>query len=388
MLSQFGDVINVVVIEDDPGDALIAEEYLAEEPSGKFQVFWARTLAEGIAAIDASTHCVLLDLGLPDSQGVSALQAVRAAAPRVPIVVLTGFDDRAAGTKAVDAGAQDYLFKGDVTPPTLARSIAYAMARAGVEERDLKLLEADLSQRENRRLALGLIPQLHVSDPSLRCATLYRPAGGSNLLGGDFLDAIERPDGTVRLILGDVAGHGPEEAALGVSLRVGWRSLVLGGSQPGDTLGHLEELLAAETTDPFTFVTVCEATISPDRTSLSVCLAGHPPLVLIDEAGARLLELPAHTPLGIDGPTRCVTDVPLQGPWTLLAYSDGIFEGRDRTAGDGRLGLEAFVEAVEAAIHPGEASEAGLEELLTVAESRHGGPLEDDVALLACSRTS
>jgi DNA-binding NarL/FixJ family response regulator len=387
VLSQFADVINVVVIEDDPGDALIAEEYLAEEPSGKFQVLWTRTLAEGVAAIDSSTDCVLLDLGLPDSQGVSALEAVRAAAPRVPIVVLTGYDDRAAGTMAVNAGAQDYLVKGDVTPPTLARSIAYAMARAGVEDRDLKLLEADLSQRENRRLALGLTPQLHVSDPTLRCVTLYRPAGGSNLLGGDFLDAIERPDGTVRLVLGDVAGHGPEEAALGVSLRVGWRSLVLGGSQPGVTLGHLEELLRVESTDPFTFATVCEATISADRRTLSVCLAGHPPLVLIDDSGARLLEMPPHTPLGVDGPTRCVTDIALDGAWTLLAYSDGIFEGRDGTSG-GRLGLEAFVEAVQAAIRPGDATHAGLEELLTVAESRHGGPLEDDVALLACSRTT
>ena len=388
VLSEFGDVINVVVIEDDPGDALLAEEYLAEEPSGKFQVFWSRTLAEGIAAIDASTHCVLLDLGLPDSQGVSALQAVRAAAPRIPIVVLTGYDDRATGTRAVNAGAQDYLVKGDVTPPTLARSIAYAMARAGVEERDLKLLEADLSQRENRRLALGLIPQLHVADPTLRCATLYRPAGGSNLLGGDFLDAIERPDGTVRLILGDVAGHGPEEAALGVSLRVGWRSLVLGGAHPGETLGHLEELLRVESTDPFTFVTVCEATLAPDRSSISVCLAGHPPMVLVDRSGAHLLELPPHTPLGVDGPTRCVTDVPLEGPWTLLAYSDGIFEGRDGTEGGGRLGLDAFVEAVETAIRPGEPADEGLETLRAVAESRHGGPLEDDVALLACSRSS
>jgi DNA-binding NarL/FixJ family response regulator len=387
VLSQFADVINVVVIEDDPGDALIAEEYLAEEPSGKFQVLWTRTLAEGVAAIDSSTDCVLLDLGLPDSQGVSALEAVRAAAPRVPIVVLTGYDDRAAGTLAVNAGAQDYLVKGDVTPPTLARSIAYAMARAGVEDRDLKLLEADLSQRENRRLALGLTPQLHVSDPTLRCATLYRPAGGSNLLGGDFLDAIERPDGTVRLVLGDVAGHGPEEAALGVSLRVGWRSLVLGGSQPGATLGHLEELLRVESTDPFTFATVCEATISPDRRTLSVCLAGHPPLVLIDGSGAHLLELPAHTPLGVDGPARCATDIELDGAWTLLAYSDGIFEGRDGDSGE-RLGLDAFVEAVQAAVRPGEATHAGLEELLTVAETRHGGPLEDDVALLACSRTA
>lgn len=385
MLSQFADVINVVVIEDDPGDALIAEEYLAEEPSGKFRVQWCRTLAEGIAAIDASTNCVLLDLGLPDSQGVPALDAVRAAAPRVPIVVLTGFDDRATGTLAVRSGAQDYLVKGEVSPPTLARSIAYAMARAGVEERDLRLLEAELVQRENHRLALGLAPQLQVRDPSLRYATLYRPAGGANVLGGDFLDAIERPDGTVRLVLGDVAGHGPEEAALGVALRVGWRSLVLGGCGPGETLEHLEELLLVESTDPFTFATVLEMTIAADRRSLQICLAGHPPPVLIDRDGPRLVEMTPHTPLGIKGPARCTSPVEVGEEWTLLAYSDGIFEGRNGE--DGRLGLEAFVDAVRSTLTDPAQLSSGLDGLLSIAESRHGGPLEDDVALLACHRS-
>jgi serine phosphatase RsbU (regulator of sigma subunit) len=81
-----------------------------------------------------------------------------------------------------------------------------------------------------------------------------------------------------------------------------------------------------------------------------------------------------------------VTDVALEEPWTLLMYTDGIFEGRDAAAGGTRLGLDAFVEAVDAAISPGEVTQEALEALLDVAESRHGGPLEDDVALLACGR--
>lgn len=384
MLSQFADVIQVVVIEDDPADALLAEEYLSEEESAEFDIRWTKTLAEGVEAITSSTHCVLLDLGLPDADGVSALEAVRQHAPRVPIVVLTGHSDRKAGTRAVNAGAQDYLVKSDVTPAVLARSIAYAMARAGNEERDLRLLEAELRRQENQRLALGLKPHLRVTDPELRCVSLYEPASVANLLGGDFLDAVELPDGTVRLVLGDVSGHGPDEAALGVSLRVGWRSLVLAGSDERSTLSELEQLLVAERPDPFTFATVCQLTLSPDRSTLSVALAGHPPPLLAMDGTTRLLEVTPDPPLGVPGRTGRMEHVELGPTWSLLAFSDGIFEvGR---SGDGGLGLDRFAALAGPRLLQGPIHDGVLGELAEVAEAEHG-PFEDDVALLACSRT-
>lgn len=383
MLSELAPIIEVVVIEDDPGDALLAEEYLEEEYPGRFDVRWSKTLAEGIDAIRPSTHCVLLDLGLPDAQGVGAVEKIRAVAPRIPVVVLTGFNDRAAGTKAVRAGAQDYLAKVEATPATLTRSIAYAIARAGNEERDLQLLEAELRRQENVRLTFGLKPQLLVRDQDMHCVSLYEPADAFNQLGGDFLDAVELPDGTVRMVLGDVAGHGPEEAALGVSLRVGWRSLVLNGSSECDTLGQLEQLIRVERTDPFTFATVCDVTIRPDRRSAAVCVAGHPCPLVIDADGSRLLRLPPGLPLGIEGPTRSVDHVELNGDWTMLLFSDGIFEGRDRRGG--RFGLDAFVDEACRRLEGRTADDERLRGLVVEAEARNGGPLEDDVALLACS---
>lgn len=383
MLSDLAPIIEVVVIEDDPGDALLAEEYLSEEYPGRFDVRWTKTLAEGIDAIRDSTHCVLLDLGLPDAQGVAAVEQIRSVAPRVPVVVLTGLNDRATGARAVRAGAQDFLAKAEANSSSLVRSIAYAIARAGNEERDLQLLEADLRRRENMRLTLGLKPQLLVKDPDLRCVSLYEPADEANMLGGDFLDAVELPDGTVRLVLGDVSGHGPEEAALGVSLRVGWRSLVLNGSSECRTLGQLEELMTVERADRFTFATVCDVTIRPDRRSAAVCVAGHPNPLLIDDGGSRLLGIPPGFPLGIEGPTRAVQDVPLRGDWTLLLYSDGIFEGRDGTGS--RFGLDRFVEEATARIGPEGPDDGCLADLVSRAAERHGGPLDDDVAMLACA---
>lgn len=374
--------VEIVVIEDDPADALLAEEFLLEE-GADFSVRWARTLGEGLDAIGPATACVLLDLGLPDAQGAGALAAVRKVATRTPVVVLTGLGDRAAGMAAVSAGAQDYLVKGDVTPATLARSVRYAIERFGNDERDRQLFEAELRREENSRLARGLQPQLQVVDERLSCATLYQPAGGDNPLGGDFLDAVELGDGTVRLLIGDVAGHGPEEAALGVSLRVGWRSLVLAGLGQLETATCLERLLRAERAKPNVFATMCDVAVAPDRRRMVVRSAGHPPPVVVTGSTAALAPIATEWPLGLSGERRPGHQVALPEEWALLLFTDGVYEGR--AANGERLGIDAFVERAGRFLLPGAPDVASLEALVEAAVLDHGGALPDDVGLLSCS---
>ena len=83
----------------------------------------------GARAVDL----VLLDLGLPDAQGVGAVRRVRAAAPRVPLVVLTGMDDLSLATQALQEGAQDYLIKGQIDTRGLLRALRYAVERKTME---------------------------------------------------------------------------------------------------------------------------------------------------------------------------------------------------------------------------------------------------------------
>src|SRR6266542_4809978 len=78
-----------------------------------------------------------------------------------------------------------------------------------------------------------------------RCAPATCPAT-SALLGADFFDALELPDGTVATLLGDVAGHGPAEAAVGVALRAAWRALILTGHELGQVLDGLQEVLVRD----------------------------------------------------------------------------------------------------------------------------------------------
>ena len=148
----------VLLIEDDEGDALLVRECLIEAGVPEVDVIWQRTLADGIAALAEAPGCVLLDLGLPDAEGLGALHGLVAEAIATPIIVLTGRNDRT-GVEAVAAGAQDYLVKDDITPELLDRSIRYAVERARAQTTELAAAGRADALGGERRLERGLLPR-------------------------------------------------------------------------------------------------------------------------------------------------------------------------------------------------------------------------------------
>src|ERR1700677_3110885 len=211
--------IRVLLVEDDDGDAFLVEELL-REAGGGVEVQRVRLLAEARKPI-RDAGCVLLDLGLPDSQGLDGLRWLLREQPDVAVVVLTGLADEYLGEQAVKAGAQDYLVKGDVSGKLLLRVIRYAMERRRWDEAQRQLHVARLSAQENARLERGLLPSPVLDDARLSVSTRYRAGGQQRLLGGDFYDVVQTADGWVHALIGDVCGRGPAEAALGVCLRGG-----------------------------------------------------------------------------------------------------------------------------------------------------------------------
>ncbi len=122
--------MRVLLIEDNDDDALMVREMLAAAKQVAFEVECAERLSTGLVSLAAGgVDVVLLDLSLPDSQGLATFDAVYARVPVVPIVVLTGYHDEAFGVQALKAGAQDYLVKGQVEAPLLERSLRYAIER-------------------------------------------------------------------------------------------------------------------------------------------------------------------------------------------------------------------------------------------------------------------
>ncbi len=127
--------LRVLLVEDNPGDARLIREYLAVDTREILRIDQCDSLASASARLaGTSVDVVLLDLGLPDSQGLDTLRSLHKQAPRTPIIVLTGLDDEEAGLEAVRGGAQDYLGKGTLTSAFLLATLRYAVARQKIQD--------------------------------------------------------------------------------------------------------------------------------------------------------------------------------------------------------------------------------------------------------------
>jgi serine phosphatase RsbU (regulator of sigma subunit) len=386
--------IRVLLIEDDDGDALLVDELLLDA-GAPFSMSRARSMAE---ARDRLTDelCVLLDLELPDSRGLQGVRMLQEFRPDLAVVVLTGIADEHLGEQAVAAGAQDYLVKGQVDGYLLQRVVRYAIERRRAEETQRQLSEARLYAAENARLERGLLPSPLLSDERLSVVARYRSGGQQMLLGGDFYDVVEAPDGWVHAVVGDVCGRGADEAALGVCLRVAWRTMILAGSPAPDTLTAVQQVLEHERHQERLFATMCMLSVAPDRATGQLYLAGHPQPLLIAAGTVRELEAPISLPPGITGGSHWPSaTVELGQDWSVLIYTDGLVEGKTGT-GPERLGSEGLIRLIEKeraqdpAGHPPlrVANERLVDALIGQARELNGGDLDDDLAVLVLGCTT
>ncbi len=122
--------IQVLLIEDNPAHAELCKAYLTDEPTQAYAVTHVQMIADALKAISEQTpDVIVLDLSLPDSEGLEGLGRIAEAAPSVPVVVHSGHDDRLLIEEAVKRGAQDYLVKGRYDADLLDRVIRYAIER-------------------------------------------------------------------------------------------------------------------------------------------------------------------------------------------------------------------------------------------------------------------
>jgi diguanylate cyclase len=165
---------SILLVEDSPGDARLIQEMLKESWPGQFEFIHSTTIGDAIKQLPSpGSGCVLLDLTLPDADDVNTVAHLTAAAPDLPIVVLTGRDDETTALEAVQAGAQDYLIKGRVDGPLLSRTVRHAIERKRVEAHFAhQALHDALTGLPNRvlfmdRLALALVRSARRSPASV-----------------------------------------------------------------------------------------------------------------------------------------------------------------------------------------------------------------------------
>ncbi len=205
--------LRVLTIEDNPADIdLLRETIELEGKAANFDLVWENRLSGGLARLAQQPFdAVLLDLNLPDSQGLESIARVRGVAAAVPVLVMTGVSDEELALRAMQAGAQDYLLKGQVSPALLERAIRYSIERKHIQaaqERRARELEAlyQTSLDINSEIELSTILTSIVE----RAARLLdMPLGGLYLL---------EPDGQhLRLAV----GHNDVNRFVGVTLRIG-----------------------------------------------------------------------------------------------------------------------------------------------------------------------
>ncbi len=141
------ELTRILLIEGNPADARLIGEMLAEAKDSALSVEWVDRLSAGLERLSTNgVDVVLLDLGLPDGNGLDTVAKAHEQAPHVPIVVFTGLDDEAVAVEAVHARAQDYLIKGQIERNPLARAVRHAIKRKRAEE-TLKRTVAELERR-------------------------------------------------------------------------------------------------------------------------------------------------------------------------------------------------------------------------------------------------
>jgi serine phosphatase RsbU (regulator of sigma subunit) len=380
--------LSLLLVEDDRADAVLVEDLIADAVAD-IRVVWAQSMAHAERELaSARPDCVLLDLHLPDASGMDALDRIAKRDATVPIVVLTGLNDEYFGASAVAAGAQDYLVKGRVEPEMLRRALLYAIERKRAELIAADLHATQLRARENALLERGLLPSpLLLDEPGVDIVARYRPSRADALLCGDFYDVVQTPDRIVHVVIGDVAGHGPDEAALGAALRIAWRALTLAGVHGVERVRQLERMLQSERAGSGIFATVLSLEIAADSGRITAIRCGHPGMLLQGAGTVDWIEPPAGPALGLrcnDWPQH---ELELPAGHGLLLLTDGLFEGYSGL-GSQRLGEDGLLALARShADFPGSAFvDALIDGAQEFAQSRGG--LTDDIAVLRVQRST
>jgi len=196
----------VLLVEDNPGDARLLREMFDEEGAGDTHLTHVVSMNEAEQHLAGhAVDIILLDLGLPDAQGLGAVRRARAVAPSVPLVVLTGLDDESLAAQALQEGAQDYLVKGQIVSSAgqletrgLLRALRYAIERKTMEE-------ALFVERERAQVTLNSIGDA-VACTDISGNLTFLNVVAEKLTGWSWQEAAGRPMTEVFRIL-DTANH-------------------------------------------------------------------------------------------------------------------------------------------------------------------------------------
>ena len=266
------------------------------------------------------------------------------------------------------------LQEGADVEPFDGRAVAHQSGELeALARRSAELLE---------QLQAALVPRARI-DERWGVAWRYRPSDDWMRIGGDFLGVLERRDGSLALLIGDVSGRGAAAAGLGATLRSAWLATIHAGIGTAEIPVVLDRLLEHHTSNPGVFATACFVEIDPVACEVRAVSAGHDPPLLIIPGAVTMLQVDPGPALGFglrrDWP---LARVDLPSPGALLLYTDGLTESRHRP-GVPRLGVEGLLGSIDPRRMLALTSDQALDELLDVSMAGSIHELDDDLAVIS-----
>ncbi len=334
--------VRILLVEDDPDDVWVVRNLLSDRWDGPYDLIHVELLS---AALELCARrrfdVILLDLALPDSQGLETFFAVHAQVDDMPLVILSGYSDESAAMKAVQAGAQDYLVKGQVDDHGLVRSIRYAIERSRRHRAERAMRDTSEEFRAAGEIQQRLYPAEPPALPGFDIAGALFPAKAT---AGDYFDYIPMADGSWAFVVGDVSSHGMGPALLMSETRACLRTLAQSSSDPGEILTRTNRVLAADTGD-FHFVTLAMTRIEPDRRTMRYASAGQRGYLFHADGQVSILDS-TSLPLGVRADTvvPCGPERTLAPAELLTFFTDGVIEAE--SPGKVRFGYPRALELI------------------------------------------
>ena len=359
-------MLKVLLIEDNPGDARLIKEAIREIPNLNIELSHANCLQAGLSKLSENHFdFVLLDLGLPDSLGLGTLIQVRDRFHSIPVVVLTGLDDEMVAVHAVQAGAQDYLVKGQIDSNILRRAIKYAIERQRLltdlfekmeaikeAEKKINTLYSGLLQdlKTASEIQSYLIPNEIIIHNEIIFCSKYTP---SSKVGGDLYDVIPVSDGRYFMYMGDISGHGVQAALLMTAVRTILSMLIETEHKTmklHQMATRLNNILTGELFQN-NYMTLLLGYVDLRENVFNYINAGHPPVITynMQERKATIQSNAGSIPLGWKKDILYTPEDETMGPLdkdTLyMFYTDGLFECENPD--QCQMGLEGLTQVLE-----------------------------------------
>ncbi|MBU4272411.1 MAG: fused response regulator/phosphatase [Planctomycetes bacterium] len=369
--------VKLLLVEDDPDDVWMMRNLLGDRWDEPFDMVHVELLSAAVERLaEESYDIILLDLTLPDSRGLETFFAMHAQAGETPIVVLSGCDDEQIAVKAVQAGAQDYLVKGQVNDRILVRSIRYAIERGRRRRAEEAVRDTSEEFRAAREIQRRLYPAKPPDLPGFEIAGALFSAKST---AGDYFDYIPMLDGCLGVVLGDVSSHGMGPALLMSETRACLRTLAEIHGDVGEILTRANRLLAADASDQH-FITLAMARLDPRDRSMVYASAGQRGYLLHPGLDVTVLDS-TSLPLGVRAETvvPAAASIALQPGDLLTFFTDGVVEAE--SPGRVRFGVARALQAIrsERDKPPREIIEALHQEILGFCRNQ---PLRDDVTVV------